>query len=172
MDLLRGALALLFSALLASVRHRRLQGGRVEVSTVPHQTSLIELEREDPGRLESFVRPVALSMFVFYLFWNALWLVSGRIPDSILRAVTGLPCPTTGGTRSMIAMLHGQWIEAFLWNPFTPVYIALLVCSAAIIGRQVFRRERMVLNEWMVRAWIFSLAAGWIAKFALGPRYW
>ena len=144
----------------------------MEVSTVSHQTSLTGLGCKDPSRLESFVRPVSLSMFVFYLLWNALWIVSGRVPDSILRALTGLPCPTTGGIRCMLSLLNGEWLAAFLWNPFAPVYVALLVGSAAILGKQFFSRERLVLSPLLARGWVFSLAAGWIAKFALGPKYW
>lgn len=121
---------------------------------------------------EVLIRPVAFGMFGFYLFWNAVWIASGRLPPSMLRALAGVPCPTTGCTRSMIALFHGQWAEAFCWNPFTLTYVGLLACSAFLLVRQILRGERLMLRPLVGWLWMASLLAGWGAKFLIGPRYW
>jgi hypothetical protein len=177
MDLLCGSFALLLSALLAPVRHRRLQGGGVEMPPVPRQASLNALRpglswRIAATEVRPIARSVALGLFGFYLLWNALSIASGRVPVSILKGLTGLPCPTTGGIRSTLALLHGQWMEALLWNPFAPVYAGILALSAITLGARVYRREQMVLSPLLARVWILSLVAGWVAKFAIGPKYW
>src|ERR1022692_3864522 len=46
-------------------------------------------------------RSTALGLFVVYCIWNAYWLLQWRLPPSLFSAITGLPCPTTGGTRSV-----------------------------------------------------------------------
>lgn len=121
---------------------------------------------------EALIRPAALGMFGFYVFWNGAWIASGRVPPSMLQAFTGIPCPTTGCTRSLIAFLHGQWAEAFCWNPLTLMYVGLLVCSAFLLGRQFWRGERLRLRPLVGWLWAIFLAVGWGAKFLIGSRYW
>lgn len=134
----------------------------MEVSGVPHQARL----------MERGVRLAALAAFAFYLLWNAAWIALGRIPPSILRALTGLPCPTTGGLRSLGALLRGEWLQAPLWNPFTLIYIALFGYSTAVLAGQMLRRQRLVLRPVAGWLWGAALALGWAAKFVLGPKYW
>jgi hypothetical protein len=134
----------------------------MEMPVVSRQARLIEF----------FVQSVAFGTFGFYLLWNALWIASGRVPVSILQALAGVPCPTTGCTRSVLALLHGEWSQAFLWNPFALAYVLLLAYSGTVLARQFLKRERLVLRPFVGHLWAVALAAGWIAKFALGPRFW
>jgi hypothetical protein len=128
--------------------------------------------RRQARLISPIVRGVMLGMFAFYLLWNAVWLWAGRVPDSILRAFTGIPCPTTGATRSLLALVHGEWLQALLWNPFTLLYVALLACSGGLLANQALRRKRLVLSPLLARVWMASLAAGWVMKLAMGPKYW
>ena len=134
----------------------------MEMSAMWRQARLTEL----------VVRPIALGMFGFYLVWNALWIASGHIPGSILQALAGIPCPTTGCTRSVLAFLQGHWAVALLWNPLTLVYLLLFAWSAVCLVRQFLDRKRMALSPLVGRFWIFSLVLGWAAKFLIGPKYW
>ena len=45
--------------------------------------------------------------FSGYAIWNLFWLAQAKVPPSIFTATTGLPCATTGGTRSVLALLAG-----------------------------------------------------------------
>jgi len=38
-------------------------------------------------------------------------------PVCLLKKATGIPCPSCGATRSMIALIHGDFLKAILWNP-------------------------------------------------------
>ena len=128
--------------------------------------------RRQASLTELVIRPVALGMFGFYLVWNTLWLASGNIPGSILQAFTGIPCPTTGCTRSILYCLQRHWAEALLWNPLTLVYLLLLAWSAVCLIRQFLSRNRLALSPLVSRLWVVSLVAGWAAKFLIGPKYW
>ena len=118
------------------------------------------------------VRNAALGAFLFYLVWNAVWLGAGRLPPSILKAIYGYPCPTTGGYRSLLALCRGDFAQSFFFNPLTLVYLALFAGSVAILLRQFYRRRRLALPPAIAWAWLASLAIGWAAKFALGRQYW
>ena len=45
-----------------------------------------------------------------------LWQDSG-VGFCPLRTLTGVPCPTCGGTRALVAAVRGEWFEAVGWNP-------------------------------------------------------
>jgi hypothetical protein len=58
-----------------------------------------------------------------------------RSSPCLFRHVTGLPCPTCGGTRAAEGFLHGDVGAAFSWNPllstFAVLALAVLVCRVA-----------------------------------------
>jgi hypothetical protein len=118
------------------------------------------------------VRYAALGAFIFYLAWNVAWIAHGRIPPSILRAVGGIPCPTTGGYRSFIALCRGELVQSFFYNPLMPVYLLLFIYSMAVLFHQWLNRKRLVLRPLFAWMWCASLLIGWAAKFALGRQYW
>jgi hypothetical protein len=162
MGIIRGFADLLLPALLASVCDRWVQRGRVDVPRMRHQKSLTGV----------LVRNLALGAFLFYLVWNVAWIASGQIPPSILRASAGIPCPTTGGYRSLLALCRGEFVQSFLYNPLMLVYLLLTTYSIAVLLRQRIKRRRLVLSPLIAWMWCSSLLIGWVAKFALGRQYW
>ena len=118
------------------------------------------------------VRYAALGAFIFYLAWNAAWIAHGRIPPSILRAIGGVPCPTTGGYRSFVALCRGEFVQSFFYNPLMLVYVLLFCYSMAVLTIQMIRRKRLVLSPLIAWMWCASLLMGWAAKFAFGRQYW
>ena len=118
------------------------------------------------------VKAAALGAFSLYLFWNAYWIGMGEIPDSILRAFAGIPSPTTGGTRSIVALIHREWAQSLLWNPLTIVYMALMASSVWLLGHQAMGGKRLALPPILAWLWAGSLVAGWILKLTIGPEYW
>jgi uncharacterized membrane protein len=154
--------ALLLPALLASVCDRWVQTGSVDMPRMRHQESLTGV----------LIRNLALGAFLFYLVWNVAWIASGQIPPSILRAIAGIPCPTTGGYRSLLALCRGEFVQSLLFNPLMLVYLLLFIYSIAVLLRQRINRKRLVLSPLIAWMWCFSLVIGWAAKFALGKQYW
>jgi hypothetical protein len=55
-----------------------------------------------------------------------------RVAHCPLRDLTGLPCPTCGGTHAAVAMSHGRWAEAFAANPL--VAGSLLLFGAWLVA--------------------------------------
>ncbi len=84
----------------------------------------------------------------------------------MLTELTGLPSPTTGGTRSFLALLAGDVRLSLYYHPFTPPILGLL---AVTIG-QLLTQGRCA--NWMAKAWVLLLALGWIVKLASPPATW
>lgn len=107
-----------------------------------------------------------------YLAWNLSFLVQGKVPSSIFKSLTGLPCPTSGGWRSFCALLQGDFRESFLYNPFTGVFLLLLLISVIFILQRLLCKKAVLLPSWLAIVWCVSLVLAWGAKFLLGPAYW
>lgn len=107
-----------------------------------------------------------------YIAWDLFFLVQGKVPRSVFKVVTGLPCPTSGGWRSLQALVRGNWGESWRFNPFTTVFLALLLASGICIVRCIRRRSVVLLPPWLSTGWFAALALAWGAKFLLGPVYW
>jgi len=107
---------------------------------------------------------VGVAAFGVYVAWNVYWLAQQKIPPSLFKALTGLPCPTTGGTRSALALYHGDFAASLRFNPMLLPISALLAMTIALA---IARRGRA--PGWLARAWIVLLGVAWLIKL-VGPR--
>ncbi|HXC16537.1 MAG TPA: DUF2752 domain-containing protein [Holophagaceae bacterium] len=96
---------------------------------------------------------VGLSFALGPSFWQGL-------PEMCaFQAMTGLPCPTCGITRSFAATAHGQLRLAFHYHAFGPfAFVALLVASLWSFTGRPFPR---------IRAWMVWVVAGLVAVYGI-----
>lgn len=118
-------------------------------------------------RLRLFCKTLGLSALAGYLAWNVAWVSHGKIPPSIFLYVTGLPCPTTGMTRSLLLLARGDVTGSLSQNPFTLPYLALVAVSLALVLRDAARRRPPALPPQLAWAWALALGAGWAVQIAL-----
>jgi len=127
----------------------------------------------NPQRAVHFVlRTAAAAMLVVYVLWNLFWLAHARVPPSLFLGLTGLPGPTTGGTRSFFLLLHGDWRGALAYNAMTVPILGLLVFNVACLAIQVIRRQRLRLPNWTLWAWLGVLGLARVIKLTGSPAYW
>jgi hypothetical protein len=115
---------------------------------------------------------LGLAGFAVYCTWWGVHLATGRLAPSIWSSLTGLPCPTTGFTRSLLALMAGDFRESLLLNPLTTVFLLLLALSLACLAWKWKERRRLVLSPPLAALWAVTLVAAWAFKFLLGPKYW
>ena len=60
-------------------------------------------------------------------------------PRCLLKAVTGYDCPFCGFQRSVWALLRGDFVDAFMYNPYiyiiSPYLILVFLCVIKVIPR-------------------------------------
>lgn len=99
-------------------------------------------------------------ILVAYLFRELLWHLADLTNGIYLcpfHAVTGLYCPGCGGTRSMIALLHGHLGEALHDNPASPALVLVLVLWYLEILTAAFgKKVRMIPRP----LWFWGILVG------------
>jgi len=155
--------------LLASICDRWMQGRNSEMS-IMWRAKLADMS--PPNSVNHHWPFWVRVLFAAYMAWNVAWLASERIPPSLLRGLFGIPCPTTGCTRSLIFLFHGNLQASLLWNPFTVPILILLIDSSQILFLCALREMELVLPKWIGTAWWSILVLAWVSKFLIGPAYW
>lgn len=117
-------------------------------------------------------RKLAILIFVFYVFWNLYWISNYSIPPSIFNYFTGLPCPTTGCTRSLNCLFNKEYKQFFLFNVCTVPYIVLIGLSFFSILSNYILFGMLKISNYLALSWWFTLSIGWFFKFLIGKNYW
>lgn len=73
----------------------------------------------------------------------ALEAAGSAVPLCRFHALTGLPCPSCGGTRGVAALLDGRLGAAFASNP---LLLAALVTAALVLGVRLLTGRLAVLE--------------------------
>ncbi len=93
------------------------------------------------------------------------------VPPCVFFGLTGLYCPGCGGTRSLIALLHGQFLRSLIYHPVVPygaavyfvyVYRNLLALLSIAAKRPGDSRRARLLN---------AAAGKWPLKCARGMAF-
>ena len=117
-------------------------------------------------------RSLACGLLIVYCGWNAYWIGHWQVPQSLFRALTGLPCPTTGGTRSLVCLFRGGWEESFRWNVLTVPIIVFFTFTLSSLVRCLIARKPLRLNDSFLLAWAVLLAVAWVCKLLGNSNYW
>jgi uncharacterized protein DUF2752 len=93
--------------------------------------------KERPAVLGSLLEERGLTAALVLAGAAQVALVGLHLPGwpCAFRAVTGLPCPGCGMSRSVAALVRGHWREAMAWHAFGPLAlaVAVLMVVAAVL---------------------------------------
>lgn len=94
------------------------------------------------------------------------------MPPAPFKAVTGLPAPTTGCTRSLSCILHGDVGAALRWNLFAVPIAALFALSLGWLAVRLLRGRPLLLPSFFLYIWSAILLLAWVTKLLGSPLYW
>jgi hypothetical protein len=81
-----------------------------------------------------------------WLFLNFKTNNSNEIGICIFKHVTTIPCPSCGSTRSILSLMHGQFLEAIYWNPIGLLLVIIIIASPIwIIFDFAFKKNTLFL---------------------------
>ena len=120
----------------------------------------------------SLLRYAAILCATFYGLWNLAFLIQAKIPPSILTGLTGLPSPTTGGTRSMQLLWRGHFRESLQANLFAVPITLCFVFTLGLLVAQRMRHRKLSVPSWLVTTWGLLLLIAWLAKLIGDRTYW
>ncbi len=110
--------------------------------------------------------------FAGYCIWNGYWLAQGKVPPSIFLAATGLPAPTTGGTRAVVHLWRGELLESMRYNAMAIPILLLLAVTLGWLIRQAAKRRPFLVPFGFFWAWLAVLAIAWVLKLTGDPNAW
>jgi hypothetical protein len=84
---------------------------------------------------------------------------AARVVICPLRALTGIPCPTCGSTRSFLALLRGEWTASFAFNPLATMMVFGSACYIALAVVFFLARREIPVFRATRRGWL-SMAGG------------
>ena len=110
------------------------------------------------------LRCLTVAMIAVYSAWQVFWLSRGQLPPALFLAITGLPAPTTGGTRSLDCLLHGDWIGSLHHNAMAvPISLMAFSCVAWVIIQAIGGRPARLSRRTGI-AWLVVLGLAWSIK--------
>jgi len=88
------------------------------------------------------------------------------------RALTGLPCPGCGLTRSWVYAAHGWWRESFASNAFGMVVVAAIIALAVtVVVRRVRRTPPPNLDQLLKHPVALGIVAVWLVYAIIRLAY-
>ena len=73
----------------------------------------------------------------------------------LIKALTGYNCPCCGFQRSVLALIRGDFVDAFYYNPFiyiiSPYLLLLVLCVIGIIP-QDSKLYKVLYGRWSISA--------------------
>lgn len=90
-------------------------------------------------------RVFVIGLIVVGIYSNWVGLVPGQVSliPCLFHFITNVPCPGCGMTRACLSITHGNFMQAYMLNPFAFLLIGLAVCVAFFPNKTKFVWESL-----------------------------
>jgi hypothetical protein len=104
-------------------------------------------------KLYFFVIAVCMAGYVWLFASNYYHL---HIESCLFRKITHIPCPSCGSTRSVGALLNGEFTGAFYYNPLGYLILILMILLPAWIIYDIIRRKESFIRSYKMIESLFK----------------
>jgi hypothetical protein len=95
------------------------------------------------NRLYGFLGIACLAGYV-WIYLNFSSFSSGNYDNinvCLIKHFTNVPCPSCGSTRSVLAILKGDFLQGFYFNPFGYILILILIILPLWLSYDYFKQK-------------------------------
>lgn len=131
-------------------------------------TTLILCKKVNRGKKRTLETELFYIGLVFLGLGAGVWglyyfLLQDKIPHipCIFDTVIGLYCPGCGGTRALVALLHGRIFQALWYHPLIPY--AAVVGGGFMVTQAMERLGVLQVKGWKYHNWYLYVGMGLIA---------
>ncbi|UCE65359.1 MAG: DUF2752 domain-containing protein [Candidatus Zixiibacteriota bacterium] len=104
----------------------------------------VEIRNSRPAELVHMVwGPIAVLFIITAGFFKN---VAPHLPNCIFHEIAGFPCPTCGGTRSLIALSQFDLVSSFMLNPLVPLFAFGLIAFSLLFFTGAVTRRSLKIN--------------------------
>ena len=131
----------LLSRLRFPYRGQQIERNRQSIATLPRLRSPFWRI----VTLATFLSPLAIAVGVSH------WGLRFPFPPCLFQWAFGFPAPSCGLTRSVLALMTGDWSRSLSYHLFGPVFVVL--ATALILATSFELITRRSLARWYERLW-------------------
>ena len=85
-------------------------------------------------------------IWLYFNLSNYYSKTTSQIGVCLFKRVTSIPCPSCGTTRSIASILQGNLLQAFYWNPFGFLLLAVLIITPIWLVIDAINKEDSLLK--------------------------
>ena len=123
---------------------------------------------------------VACAAGYIWLFISMNMVMSGKgIGVCLIKHTTGIPCPSCGSTRAVLALAQGNFLQALRINPFgliiasimlmTPIWIFIDIVTRKSTLLEFYKKtEQMLKKPYVAISLILLVVLNWIWNIIKG----
>jgi hypothetical protein len=71
--------------------------------------------------------------WLYYVLTTGQGLKNNSVEVCLIKRITSLPCPSCGSTRSILSLLHGNFLEALSINPIGILIAFIMILTPLLI---------------------------------------
>jgi len=91
---------------------------------------------------------IACTAGYIWLFYSLTKFQSGikTVEVCLFKHATHIPCPSCGSTKSVLSIIHGDFLQALYINPFGLIIASIMLITPVWILFDVITRKNSLLN--------------------------
>lgn len=118
-------------------------------------------------------------IWIFFNLTNAFADHQHDLEVCLIKNVTGIPCPSCGSTRAVLALIQGHFIESVLLNPFGLIIFLIMIVSPIWVAIDFYNKsdslfifyqrvEEILRNKKVMFAFFTLVIINWIWNIIKG----
>lgn len=120
-------------------------------------------------RLQNTMKKYAALLCIGLAYFIWVFFTGWSIP-CVIHLLTGYQCPACGITRMMVALLSGQFLEAYSYNPFLFFNLPIILFCIGYADWYYVKTGKRITNKLSVVLWleVFFLVVFGIVRNIIG----